>query len=428
MSEPPTVQHASLASIAKALAGRRRVRYWRGLLVQCWTQFERDDNFRVAGVLSYTTLLALVPLLAVVLGVVSAFPAFAEWSERVQDFLFSQFVPAAGATVQQYVRQFVGNARVLTGPGALFLVLTALLLMSSIEAALNRIWQVTAPRRWRSRILVYWAMLTLGPLLLGGSLALTSALGPAEDGWWSGPLAWLTGWLPFLVAFIGFGILFVVVPNRAVPWRAGFAGALVAALLFEGAKLAFVWYVTTFPTYEKLYGALAVVPIFLVWIYLTWTVILIGAGISAALASYRLADGQKIICPGRYDAAVAWRVVHEVRRAAEAQTPLRFAELAARLPADEAAVSRVVGRLRELRWVALSEEGWLLPVGDCTALTLGDLCREFPAPLVLPGDPAVAAIAPDLAAALAEVRLAAQANLDRPLQSYVQSPHTRDAR
>jgi len=418
------VQRALSSSIAKVLAGRA---YWQGLVAQCWSQFKRDDNLRVAGVLSYTTLLALVPLLAVVLGVVSAFPAFAVWSERVQDFLFSQFVPAAGATVQQYVQQFVGNARVLTGPGALFLVLTTLLLMSSIEAALNRIWQVSAPRRWRSRILVYWTMLTMGPLLLGGSLALTSALGPEEGGWWSGPLAWLTGWLPFLVAFVGFGILFVVVPNRAVPWRAGFAGALVAALLFEGAKLAFVWYVTTFPTYEKLYGALAVVPIFLVWIYLAWAVILIGASISAALASYRLVAGDRVFCPRRYDAAAAWRVLHEVWRAAEAKTPLRFADLAARLPLDETAVTRVAARLRDLRWVALSEEGWLLPVGDFKALTLGDLCREFPAPLEPPADPAVQRLAPELAAALDGLRQAAQANLARPLRSYGQSSSTQDA-
>lgn len=171
-----SVRRLQWQSITKPLARWRDRSYRRAFARHLRQQLQEDEGFQQAGVLSYTSLLAVVPLMAVVLGVVSAFPVFENWSVTIQDFVFQNFVPAAGETVQQHLQQFVGNARVLTGPGALFLVITALLLMSNVERAFNRIWRVEQARPWGSRLLVYWAMLTLAPMLLGGSLALTSVI------------------------------------------------------------------------------------------------------------------------------------------------------------------------------------------------------------------------------------------------------------
>ncbi|MFW5816575.1 MAG: YihY family inner membrane protein, partial [Wenzhouxiangella sp.] len=141
-----------------------------------WTHFREDRSFEAAGALSYTSLLALVPLMAVTLGVISAFPVFDRWADEVENYIFANFVPAAGDVIHEYITDFVSRTADLTAAGTAFLIVAAILLMSSIEKSLNRIWRVQTQRRPTNRLVIYWAVLTLGPLLVGASLALTSYL------------------------------------------------------------------------------------------------------------------------------------------------------------------------------------------------------------------------------------------------------------
>ncbi len=260
-------------------------------------RFADDDGMETAGLLSYTTLLSLVPLLSLVLAAVSAFPVFQQWSAQIQDFVFRNFVPAAGEVVQQNLSQFVQKASELTMAGVLFLLITALVLMSNIEKHFNRIFRVQRNRSIQSRLLVYWSTLTLGPMLLGASFALSSYLfslpfiHDTAEGLVG--VSRLLRMAPVLVAASAFTLMYIVVPNRRVRWRNAIAGGVLAALLLELAKSGFVLYVSHFPTYNKIYGAVAAIPIFLLWMYLSWAVILFGANFTAALAEPRFSWQQR---------------------------------------------------------------------------------------------------------------------------------------
>lgn len=254
-------------------------------------RFFQDHCLNIAASLSYTTLLALVPLMAVSVAILAAFPAFQSVIGALQDFIFANFVPASGDTIQQYLQQFAEQAAKLTALGVVFLVLTAVMLMDTIEGALNEIWRVHRKRRPVARFLVYWAILTLGPILVGLSLVVSSYLfslpliSDATTGLGLGT-AFLRV-LPFLATAIAFGLLYMIVPNCTVAVRHALVGGIAAAILFEGAKKAFAMYITHVPTYALIYGALAAVPVFLIWIYISWAITLIGAQLTFALANYR---------------------------------------------------------------------------------------------------------------------------------------------
>ncbi len=249
--------------------------------------FRKDHCLRTAASLSYTTLLSLVPLLAVMFSVLSAFPVFEAVVDKIQDYIFQNFVPASGEVVQSYIQQFLQQASRLTGPGIAFLVLVAVMLMDTIDGVLNGIWGVRRRRRWLSQFLVYWSVLTLGPLLLAVSIIVSSYLvslplltGVDPSGTVRGMLLSL---MPFLSICVALALLYVLVPNRMVPLRNGLVGAALAALLFELAKHLFAMYLRWFPTYELIYGALATIPLLLVWIYVSWLITLFGAEIGYAL-------------------------------------------------------------------------------------------------------------------------------------------------
>ena len=266
-----------------------------------WRRFLDDRCFETAGALSYTTVFALVPLLAAAFGILSMFPVFALWTQKISGFVFSNFVPSAGATVQDYLQRFAANASRMTVVGIAALLVSAILMMTSIEGRFNRIWRVAAQRRSTARFLMYWTALTLGPLLVVGGLALTSYL-------FALPLlhhadaqfalrARLLGLLPFLITWVGLFGMYILIPNRVVAWRHAATGALVAALLFELARFGFGLYVT-YAAYGQIYGALAVLPIFLVWVYLSWVIVLLGASLTASLAAYRYCPQAARLPPG----------------------------------------------------------------------------------------------------------------------------------
>ncbi|UCH52602.1 MAG: YihY family inner membrane protein [Pseudomonadota bacterium] len=250
-----------------------------------------DRCTRVGGELSFTTLLALVPLTTVSVAVLSLFPVFAAWMETAQTFIYGNFVPAAGDAVSQYLQQFAANAGQLTVWGLLFLIITALMLMATIEHAFNDIWHVAQPRKRVHRFLGYWAVLTLGPILIGLSISVTSYLlslplvsGPAAP---SGVRALILTLAPTVFEVLAFVLMYVVIPNHRVRWGDALIGAIIAAALFEVAKRGFAWFVLSFATYRVIYGALAALPVFLIWIYLSWMVVLLGAVVTATLPEWR---------------------------------------------------------------------------------------------------------------------------------------------
>lgn len=244
-------------------------------------QFRRDGLPQSAAALTYTTLFAIVPILTVTYSILAAIPALQERGEAIQSWALDYFVPDASAQVQEYLGEFTRQAANLTVIGAVFLFVTSILLLRTIESAMNRIWMVSHPRRGVTSLLMYWAVLSLGPLLLGAGLGISSyvtstAFVTDTVALFGGMRLWLAV-LPVLFTTGLLTLLYVVVPNCHVPLRQGLLGGFIAAVLFELAKGGFALFIRFAPTYEVVYGAFAAVPLFLLWIYVSWVIVLAGA-------------------------------------------------------------------------------------------------------------------------------------------------------
>ncbi|NQY62536.1 MAG: virulence factor BrkB family protein [Alteromonadaceae bacterium] len=252
---------------------------------------KREQIHVNAGYLSYVTLMSLVPLLVVMLSVMTAFPIFADLRLTIESFVYSNFVPAAGDTIQQHISEFVENASHMSAVAISFLFLFALLLISAIDKTLNRLWRVTQKRRMITSFSMYWMVLTLGPVLVGSSIAASSyivSLISVGDYDILGLSHIFLRLVPLLASIGAFLILYLVVPNKNVPFKFALAGAVLAGLLFELAKKGFAIYITQLPSYEAIYGALAGIPILFLWVYLSWLVVLIGALFTVSLENYKL--------------------------------------------------------------------------------------------------------------------------------------------
>jgi membrane protein len=276
-----------IAKFARTRYDRERVL---AFLEFTWRRFVEDRCFQTAGALSFTSVFALVPVTAAVLGILAAFPGFEGWREQLVDWVFTNFVPAAGSAVQGYITQFADNASRATAVGVLVLLGSSISLMMSIEDAFNRIWRVHVARSASARFVIYWTALTLGPLLLVAALAISSYafalpfIDVAEAQF--SIKARVLAALPFLIVLSAFIAAYAVIPNRSVHFRHALIGALIAAVLFEAAKRGFALYATRYASYQQVYGALAVVPVFILWIYLSWAIVLFGASITASLSSF----------------------------------------------------------------------------------------------------------------------------------------------
>ena len=246
---------------------------------------------QVASSLTFTTILAMVPLLAVVLSLFTAFPLFNDFRDALQGFLTSNLMPeAVSENVMEYLNQFAAKASSLTAIGSLFLIVTSIMLISTIDKTFNAIWYVSEQRPLTQRILVYWAIVSLGPIVAGASLWASSVLAQESLGH-IGNLSSLTSfalsYLPFILTAFAFSALFVYVPNRTVLWRDALIGGLATTFALEILKQGFAFYLSQFPTYTLIYGTFATVPIFLMWMYLSWLMVLLGASLVAILPNLR---------------------------------------------------------------------------------------------------------------------------------------------
>ena len=343
-----------------------------------WQRFVDDKCFETAGALSYTTLVSLVPLTVAVFAMFSAFPVFQPARDTLINFVFNNFVPSTGEAVQATMLGFAANASKLTGISILVMLFSALAMMISIEDRLNRIWRVHQPRGWGSRLLLYWAALTLGPILVVGGLAVSSYItalpllqGTAVQLGLGGRLLRA---LPFVVTFITLWLLYVVVQNRHVAKRDATIGALLGALLFEFARWGFRWFVHGAHTYQQIYGALAALPIFLLWIYLSWIIVILGASIAASISSFEYQAPDKSLPEGSefLGLMVVLRHFIEVQRAGNCVDPA-----AVRLREPYLRSGLIAAYFDDLRRAELIRQGetggWLL----CRSLDSTDLLRIY---------------------------------------------------
>lgn len=257
-------------------------------------RFMADRCPERAAALSFTTVVSLIPAVAISLAFLSAAPYSNELRADVEELLTRYLLPHAGETAVAAFRTFLAEAGNLTGLGFVALIVTALMLMSTVNAAFDAIWRISRRRPLLVRLLTYWAILTLGPLLIGGALSISAFLQATGEQFggatFERSVGWLTPFTPFLLEGIAFTLLYYAVPSRRIAWRDAVGGGVLAALLFEGAKHGLALYILYFPTYDAIYGALAAIPVFLIWIYLCWISTLIGAELAAAWPEWRSRD------------------------------------------------------------------------------------------------------------------------------------------
>ncbi|MEM5527579.1 YihY family inner membrane protein [Gammaproteobacteria bacterium AS21] len=252
-------------------------------------QFIANGGVVNASALTYTTLFAVVPLMTVTYSVLALVPTFQGVGDSVQGWIFSNFVPATGEVVKGYLADFTSQARSLTAVGVIFLFVTSVMMMKNVESAFNRIWRVKYSRKGVSSFLLYWAILSLGPILIGVGLLVSSYLASIAIVSEATALVGkgnLLSLLPLFLSIAAFSLLYSAVPNCTVPFKNALIGAVTVAFLFEIAKRAFALFAVQFPSYELIYGAFAAVPLFLAWIFITWIIVLLGAELTRLLTVY----------------------------------------------------------------------------------------------------------------------------------------------
>jgi membrane protein len=354
---------------------------WRAtgeFLVDVVRRFYEERALQAAGSLSYTTLLSLVPLFTVALAISTAFPVFDQSIAVLQEFILENFLPDARGieTIAEQVQSFTENAARLTAIGIGFFVVTAVMLMLTIDESLNRIFRVQRRRPLLQQVLIYWAVITLGPVLIGGSLSASSFAIGASLGLLNLDIMAdaVLRVLPFVFTCMALTLLYSVVPYRYVELRHALVSGILAGVVFEIAKRAFAVYLANFPTYTLIYGAFATIPIFLVWLYLSWCVVLGGATLTAMLPAYRLAEGRRV--PGR-ELAEALAVLGALARAQVEGRVVSLRRLSKLVRVVPHRCEAVLERARDLGWTARTErDGWLL-TRDADAITLDEVYRAF---------------------------------------------------
>lgn len=340
-------------------------------------RFTGNGGMETAASLTYTTLFAVVPLMTVTLALLSSVQAFSDFGGTIQDFIFDNFLPSTGEIVQDKLLEFTTQARQLTAIGLMVLVVTAYMMLVSVERAFNRIWSVREPRRGMPRFLLYWGILTLSPLLLGMGFAVSSYLfslplvAGVDD---FGLRENLLRLLPFLFSAGAFTVLYSAVPNTRVPVRHALLGGFITMLVFEGAKLTFAM-VMKQSAVELIYGTFAAVPLFLIWLYLSWTMVLFGAELVHALGvrRYDLVDSRI----GALALSLEFlQRIHRQHRKGGALPDVLAQPVLQRFGPD--ALAPTLGALERADIVRRDQDGNWLPGRDFSVISVADVARALP--------------------------------------------------
>ncbi|HYR24943.1 MAG TPA: YihY family inner membrane protein [Aquabacterium sp.] len=318
-------------------------------------RFREDRLGLTAGSLTFTTTIALVPLFTVMLALFSAFPVFSRFRKVLEQQVIQGLVPDAIAKpVLLSLTKFATKASQLGGLGMVALGITAMALMLTIDHTLNSIWRVRSTRPITQRVLVYWAALTLGPLVVGASLSMTSYVLSASRGLVDelpGGVGLFLSLTVFALQTAGFAALYRFVPNTFVRWEHAWGGAAFASLGLEVAQKGLALYLSKVPVYATIYGAFAAVPIFLVWIYLSWLIVLMGAVVVAYTPSLLSQVKRWPDAPG-YRFALSLAILNALKAVQHAPERGWSAEqLAERLRTDPLQIEPLLELLQQLDWV-----------------------------------------------------------------------------
>ena len=354
-------------------------------------RFTADGCFSASGALSYTTLVSLVPLAVIAFGTLSAFPIFAKVHDEMVALVFRTLVPSIGEQAAWWFRAFADSAAQTTAVGIAGIAATGILLLVTVEDQLNLIWRVTSPRPWVQRILSYWTLITLGPLLIGISLSLSTyfeiaarqvGFGQEAVAWFAS--AWLHGLaraLPALLEFVALSLLYCLIPNCAVRWRDGALGAAVATITIEILKVGFSIYISMSSFYQTVYGALAIIPIFLLWMYISWMAVLLGAVVAAAVPNWRIDERVGAIPSGGVRLGFSLALIASLARAQRRGETRSTAALAAELGVATTVIDEHVRPLAEAGFAAHTQEGRWVLAWSLESATLHDLYEALHLPL-----------------------------------------------
>ncbi|MFM6985619.1 MAG: YihY family inner membrane protein [Hydrogenophaga sp.] len=356
---------------------------WRTTTLTLRERFREDRLGVTASSLTFTTTISLVPLFTVALAIFSAFPVFARLQTTLQRWLIESLVPDNIARpVLSYLNQFAAKAEQMGWLGALFLLVTALALILTIDRKLNDIWRVRTSRPLAQRILVYWAVLTLGPLLLAASLSVTSYVLSASRGMVSA----VPGGVRFLLDAVQFGLflggiaaLYKYVPNTRVRWRHALVGGLFVASGLELAKSLLAWYLAQVPTYSIVYGTFATVPILLIWFYLAWVIVLLGAVVTAYLPSLMAGIERRGNSPG-WRFQLALEMLERLQAARHArERGLSLDTMAQQLKVDALHLEEPLAAMLALDWLGCLDEtqGRYVLLQDPGQLPLAPLAQRL---------------------------------------------------
>lgn len=361
------------------------MRFWspfQSFVIAVIKRFLDNRCMENAAGLTYTTLFAVVPLMTVTYSILSAVPSLQGVGDSVQNFIFESFVPSTGEMVQSYLNDFSRQARKLTSIGIVFLVVTSFLMLRNIDKSLNNIWQVTYVRRGMSGFLLYWAILSLGPILFSAGFLVTSYLASlklvSDTTAILGGEQWLLRLMPVVLSTLLLSLLYTAVPNRKVSVRHALAGAVFVAVLVELAKVGFTLFITLSPTYHLIYGAFAAVPLFLLWVYLSWLMVLLGAVVVRSLGLYGKQERGNRPPP----LISILLILKQLQERFQEGHGLHYSDLQKRgLPISLDDWESYTSRLMGMGLIGKNDDGdWIL-ARDLRQITLFSFCKELPWPL-----------------------------------------------
>ena len=340
-------------------------------LCYLFRRFNRDGCRQSAAALTYMSLFAIVPMLTLMYSMFSLVPAFSEVGDQVEAFIFSKFLPSSGQEISQYLSEFSSQARKLSAVGVVILMVTSFLMLANIEKTFNHIWATTGSRKGLSGFLVYWAILSLGPLLLAAGMMMKTYLVSfqmiVDEVDSLGVSAILFSYLPWLLSWLAFTLLYIAVPNCKVRTAHAVFGGLVATTLFETAKSLFGLLVTH-SSYTSVYGAFAVIPLFLLWIYLLWVLILVGAELVRSLETFRFQQGGRVV-PDMLAVVIVlwqcWRQQQQGKALSDAAINL--------LGLDSEQWRRLRNMLLEKHILEKTSKGQYVLIRDPASITLNDV-------------------------------------------------------
>ncbi len=349
---------------------------WRLLkfLVQ---HFFEDSCQTTAAALTYQTLFAVVPALTMMYAVLSTFDTFGGMGRTIEDFIFGNIVPESVGAVQEYISNFSRGAQKLGVPSAIFLGVTAFLMLLTIERTFNEIWRIKEPRHGFQRLLMYWAVLTMGPMLFGVGFGVTTYVVslPLISDVTDSP--YFLRFVPVLMSASAFTLIYVAVPNTRVPIKHAAIGGVLVATIFEMAKLSF-GFIMSRSSFEAIYGTFAVVPLFLLWIYVSWTIILMGAELVKGLGVYRFEGSSRLEEP-LFQMLIILEVFNRAHHRGEIVTEKMIRALGSRINLENWTEYRQ--QLVELNLIRKVERGGLILARDLSELTIWELYNKLPWPL-----------------------------------------------